>query len=237
MLRPVDATATSPRPRPDNSPWHRLGLRWNPFGEPPTEELPSLIVPIEPTPPDDWLQQPRRVQQYLGEAGRGKSARLRRLSAVFPGTAYIYLAEDATPPPLPDPVSTPGPLALLLDEAQRLPRRRRRQLFAVVARHGRSLVMASHADLSDEVRAAGLACRTTVIAGLRADDLRAIIDRRIAWARLAAGPPPPPAPRLADAERLIAKFGDDVRAILDHLYEIYQDWAVSGERYPWPDVS
>jgi hypothetical protein len=217
------------------SPWHRAGLRWNPFGEPPPEDLAALIVPTEPADAVDWLRQPRVVQQYLGDAGRGKTARLRRLAVFFPGAPYVYLAEDEPVPPLPDPAGIPGPLALLLDEAQRLPSRRRRRLFAAVARSGGSLVLASHADLSTEVISAGLTCRTVCIAGLSTDDLLAILRRRIAWARLADAAPALPQPD--DAQRLIAEFGDDVRSILDTLYERYQDWAINGGRHPWRSVT
>ncbi len=224
---PVTATSTSP--------WHRAGLRWNPFGEPPPEDLSALIVPTEPAAPADWLRQPRAVQQYLGEAGRGKTARLRHLYALFPEAPYVYLAEDEPLPALPDPAGVPGPLALLLDEAQRLPPRRRRRLFAAVARSGRSLVMASHADLSAEATGAGLTCWTVHIAGLSAGDLLAILRRRIAWARLEDAAPALPKP--GDAQDLIAECGDDIRSILDTLYERYQDWVINGGRCPWRSVT
>jgi len=227
---PRGATTTHPSIHHGGlSPWHRLGLRWNPFGEPPPEDLASLVLVSSGEAADDWLRQPGRAQQYLGDAGRGKTARLRRLAAIYPQAPYLYLAEDRPPPPLPDPAAATGPVALVLDEAQRLVPRRRRQLFARVARHRRSLVLASHADLSDEIAAAGLECRTTVIAGLTAAQLSAILERRMAWARLTDDAAPArQAP--AGAARLISEFGDDVRAILDHLYEVYQDLALNGSR-------
>jgi hypothetical protein len=225
----------SPVKSTSGSPWHRAGLRWNPFGEPAPEDLAALIVPTEPAAPADWLRQPRAVQQYLGEAGRGKTARLRHLCALIPDAPYVYLAEDEPLPPLPDPAEVPGPLALLLDEAQRLPPRRRRQLFAAVARSGRSLVMASHADLSAEATGAGLTCWTVRIAGLSAGDLLAILRRRIAWARLDDAAPALPQP--GDAQELIAEFGDDIRSILDTLYERCQDWVMNGGRHPWRSVT
>lgn len=203
------------------SPWHQLGLRWNPFGEPPPEDFAALILPWESPFAADWLRAPRRVQQYLGDAGRGKTSRLRWLSARFPQAPYLYIEEGARPPVMPSRATTmPAPLALLLDEAQRLAPRRRRRLFASIARGGRSLALASHADLSGELREAGLSCRTEIIAGLDAQQLKAVVERRIAWARL-----PGQAPALlthADAEKLLARFGDDLRAILSHLYEAYQ---------------
>jgi hypothetical protein len=237
IIGPGAAAAVEPRPLQavcPVSPWLRLGLCWNPFGEPPPEDLAALIVSNSSESPEDWLRQPCTAQQYLGDAGRGKTARLRRLGALFPDVPYLYLAEDAPPPAMPHPATASGPVALLLDEAQRLPARRRRRLFAAVARARRSLVLATHVDLSGELGAAGLACRTAVIAGLGADDLLAILHRRIAWAQ--ADHASPVLPQLADAQRLIVEFGDDVRAILDHLYGLYQAWLLNRGHDPWQGV-
>jgi hypothetical protein len=213
------------------SPWHPLGLRWNPFGEPPPEDVAALIVSSESLVVADWLRGPRRVQQYLGEAGRGKTARLRWLSARFPDAPYVYIAEGELPPMILEQPLMPAPLALLLDEAQRLAPRLRRRLFASIARQGGSLAVASHVDLSAELQGAGLCCRTCGVHGLDAHGLLAIVQRRLDWARL-----PGRAPAVitrAHAERLIERFGDNLRAILDNLYEGYQLAATHQETRPW----
>jgi hypothetical protein len=95
--------------------------------------------------------------------------------------------------------------------------------------------MASHADLSAEATGAGLTCWTVRIAGLSAGDLLAILRRRIAWARLDDAAPALPQP--GDAQELIEEFGDDIRSILDTLYERYQDWVMNGGRHPWRSVT
>jgi hypothetical protein len=113
-----------------------------------------------------------------------------------------------------------APSALLLDEGQRLAPHRRRRLFASIVRQGRSLAVASHTDLSDELWDAGLSCRTQSIAGLDAEQLLAIVQRRVAWARL-----PEFSPAIvtcSEAERLIGHFGDNISEILNDLYERYQ---------------
>lgn len=207
-------------------PWARLGLRWNPFGEPPEEDRAGLIVLPEAGELAAPLERPRRVVQLLGHAGRGKTARLRWLERHFPGTPYLYLGEDEPLPTLPWIQAAPSREtrpALLLDEAQRLPRRRRRRLFRQVARRGRSLGVSSHRDLTDEMEAAGLEVTTRVVAGLSVTRLLAILDRRLEWARRAdaeAGA----VPRLdhREARRLLDRFGDDLRGLLDSLYEHYQ---------------
>ncbi len=172
--------------------------------------------------------------QLLGEAGRGKTARLARLGAAFPGSPYVYLPEDGPLPAIPDLVSVP--LALRLDEAQRLPWRRRRRLFREASRRGSSLAVASHEDLGAELEAAGLAGGTRVISGLDSDGLRAIVANRLAWA--ADGCCRLPALDHATAERLVARFGDDLRALLDHLYDIFQAALTADDGgSPWARVT
>lgn len=204
------------------SPWRRLNLRRNPFGEPPSDEAGDLVVLPEAEELVAPLRRSRSVVQILGACGRGKTARMRFLEQRFPATPYVYLAEDEPLPELPEikPRSGGGP-ALLLDEAQRLPRRRRRRLFRRAARVGASLALASHEDLTAELETCGLESRTIRIQGLTVDHLSRIVERRLAWARAAPGP----VPGLGrdDAGQLLERFGDDLRSLLDHLYEDYQD--------------
>lgn len=223
--------------RPPVSPWNRLNLRCNPFGEPPTEEAGGLVV----LPAEEELVEPLgrgcSAVQVLGDCGRGKTARLRLLEHRFPGAPYVYLAEDRPPPPLPEvrPRRAGGP-ALLLDEAQRLPRRRRRLLFRRAARSGASLALAGHVDLRSELEAAGLDVWTVRAGSLGVDHLLRIVERRLRWARSAPGPVPTPG--RGRARWLVARFGDDLRSLLDHLYEDYQDrlgrWE---ERASWRSAS
>jgi hypothetical protein len=226
------------------SPWHRLGLRHNPFGEPPPDEIAALMVLPQAPAWEARLRRPRQVLQFLGDAGRGKTARLRALEARFPAAPYVYLADDEPLPKLPPIRTVPdsGP-ALLLDEAQRLPRRRRRRLFRQAARRGAALVLASHEDLTEEMQRAGLEVRTEVVAGLDIETLLVIVKRRLAWAEGAQAPSAPrhPESRLSrdDARRLVDRFGDDLRSLLDHLYEDYQRRLTnhSGETDSWRNVS
>lgn len=212
------------------SPWARLNLRWNPFGEPPPEEAASLVVLPEAGELASHLERPAAALQLLGRCGRGKTARLRHLQARFPTTPYLYLPEDGPLPTLPRRESQQPPGAasrgpallptLLLDEAQRLPRHRRRRLFRSLAREGAALALAAHRDLTRELESAGLAVRTQVVAGLRPRQLQAVLERRLEWSRRGPGPLPDLEP---GPEELIERFGDDLRSILDHLYERWQE--------------
>lgn len=200
------------------SPWAAWGLRRNPFGEPPREEAGGLVVMPELDEVVAHVGAAPAALQLLGDAGRGKTARLARLGSAFPGSVYVYLPEDGPRPAIPDLVSVP--LALRLDEAQRLPRRRRRRLFREAARKGLSLAIASHEDLGAELEGAGLAVKTRVVAGLDAAQLRAIVARRLEWA--SARVCRVPVLDDATAERLLERFGDDLRSLLDHLYDLFQ---------------
>lgn len=202
---PVESWAVSA----SASPFAPLNLRRNPFGEPPPEDLPDLVVADVAT-MVDWLETPRRALQIIGEGGRGKTARLQALRAAFPGAPYVYLAEGAPIPELP----VAG--RLLLDEAQRLPTRSRRGLFRSLA----SLALSTHRDLTAELERAGWRVWTLTVRGLDGATLGRILDRRLEWARLGQGPLPRPSG--AALEGLLSRFGDDLRAMFDHLYEVYQ---------------
>ncbi|REJ73365.1 MAG: hypothetical protein DWQ36_02090 [Acidobacteria bacterium] len=192
------------------SPYARLNLRRNPFGEPTEEEL-ALLVVADLGEMTAWLALPGHALQLIGDCGRGKTARLLALRAlVEPAPPYVYLAEGEPIPAL------PGSGMLLLDEAQRLPTRRLRALLRRLDR----IALATHEDLEGELRRAGYEVRTETVAGLDLPTFEAIVERRLEWARLAAGP----LPRLAEGglADLHARHGDDLRSALGELYDIYQ---------------
>lgn len=190
------------------SPWAAWNLRCNPFGEPAPHEVPGLIV-ADIDGLEIWASKPRHAVQLLGDQGRGKTARLRALEPRL-GLPYLYLDEQS---PLPELPRSGG---LLLDEAQRLPRRRRRRLFGEL----RHLVLSSHEDLERELVAAGWRVRTVEVSGDTGARLDEILERRIRWARLGPGP----LPRVSEATRraLARRHGDDLRSLLDQLYELFQ---------------
>lgn len=236
--RVMTAAGGAGGPGPVVSPWARLGLRRNPFGEPPPEDAGALIVAPEVEGLAEHLRRAGSAVQVLGQEGRGKTARLRALGLRFPAAPYAYLPEDGPLPELPRVgKAKPSVPALLLDEAQRLPRRRRRRLFRTLAERGATLGLASHQDLRRELEDAGLGVETTVAAGLDPERLLAIVERRLEWARLERADRPPPRPSHAQAEELIRRFGDDLRGLLDHLYEVYQERLSTGGDERWPSAT
>jgi hypothetical protein len=133
------------------------------------------------------------------------------LQQAIASATYVYLPEDQPCPAIPE--GNP----LLIDEAQRLPRRVRGRVFA----SGLPLVLATHRDLFRPLRRAGYQVHTELIG--RANDESLIyefLNRRIEASRLERGP----VPRLPlrDASVLADRFGSDFRGIEGYLYERVQ---------------
>lgn len=211
MLRVTSCLPLSPTAAPGSSisPWARWSLRRNPFGEPPPDEIAELVV-ADMERMVAWAETPGHALQLIGDQGRGKSARLSALHRHVPTFAFVYLAEGA---PIPDLPRSGG---LLLDEAQRLPPRRRRRLFAALDH----LVLTSHENHEVELERAGWKVWTVQVGGLDAESLDAILRRRLRWAWNGSAAPPE-VPNVA-VGALLQRYGDDVRAILDELYERFQ---------------
>jgi len=106
----------------------------------------------------------------------------------------------------------------LIDEIQRLPPRCRRRVF----RRPVALAIGTHQDVGPELARAGYRVDTVAVgAALDAPRLHQIVNRRIEWAR--RGPGPVPQVGLPTAGALIERFGDDVRRIEWHLYDLFQN--------------
>jgi hypothetical protein len=150
------------------------------------------------------------VRQILGHCGRGKTTYLLALAQRMANARYLRVdPPPARPPPLPRGKRT----VLLLDEAQALsPRRMKKAL-----RRFETIVFTSHLDLAGMCRRP---VSTVCLAGLSVEKLETIIAQRLEWAR--RGPGPLPRVSRAAVLKLIRCHGDDVRAILDHLYDVFQ---------------
>lgn len=208
-----------------------LGLRHNPFGEPPLEDLPSLLVSPHIDHLDALLTDHaahRVTLQLIGDCGRGKSASMRALYARHPDARWIYLSDFAPPPPLPwQWLSKPGAV-LFVDESQRLSWLTRQRLF--ISRC--NLVLGTHENHMHErfARWRGRHVHTHEVGGLDAPRLRAILERRIAWASNTPRHEPRTGLTISEEllEELLARHGDDLRAILDTTYELVQKMQAPG---------
>ena len=196
---------------PVGLPFAHLNLRRNPFGQLEPEELARLSV----TCVDRFvgrLGRPGFAVQFLGAKGRGKTTHLHALRRAFPSAPYVYFPPGAPPARLRRPPAR-GPL--FLDELQRMPPSRRRRLWPRA-----SYAIASHLDHTDELRAVGLEVETVRLTGLEPERLTAIVARRVEAARRGAGTVPAVSP--GGIRSLVERHGDDLRAILDRLYDAFQ---------------
>lgn len=215
--------------------WHPfapLNLTANPFGElTPDDRAAAAVVNVEPW--REWLASgPRRALQFIGDCGRGKTTHLLALAAAMPDSAYVYLPPHPLeqrklfPPywlpsqaPLPE---IPHATVVAIDEAQRLPRRLRRQVFL----RGVPLVLGTHCNLARPLRQAGYEWQNiAVAASTTVKQIQAIVNRRIELVRLAEGKVP--CISMQQATELHELFGDDLRAIEGHLYEQFQQRAAA----------
>lgn len=195
--------------RPLERPFAHLNLRHNPFGELDHATFVALAV-VDIAEFASLLRKPRQALQFVGRHGRGKTTRLRVLHAEFADAPYRQIYPEDPPP-------TFAAAALhFVDSVDHLPPPARRQLFSCAD----SLAVTTHRDLSAAFAKAGFHCTTVAVAGLTAEWLTEVVQRRIAHAR--RGPGPLPAIERPEIDDLIAQFGDDLRTIESVLYERFQ---------------
>lgn len=191
------------------APYEHLGLFWNPFGCAPASSWSTLCVTaVDLDALAASLHTPGFAVVFRGHAGRGKSTHLRALHDRFAELPYTYLGPEASS-------RTPIPRATVhfVDEVQRLGPGSRRRLF----RRRASLALASHEDLRAPLEARGYTVRDVEISGLDRPRLEQIVVRRLDWAAR-----PGSARTTIDRARLdalLARHGDDLRAIQDTLFD------------------
>lgn len=190
-------------------PFVHLNLHKNPFGSLTLDEQAQLaIVDV-----DFFVEQlkcgPFRVQ-FLGDCGAGKTTHLLAIRKCFSDAPYFHFAEGAPIPKIPQ-----APL-LFLDETQRLPR----QLLKSLLSQKISLVIATHRNHSKILRRANIPFESVKLNGLSDEKLQTWIESRIEAVRRQPGAIPQLEPHAA--AKLRQKFGRDLRAIEDHLYDVFQ---------------
>ena len=190
-------------------PFAHLNLRRNPFGVVPREERGRLAV-ADVDRFVERLARPGFAVEFVGDCGRGKSTHLHALWGHFPSAPYVRVAEQ------PRGLRAPSAAVIFVDEAQFLSWWQRRRLF----RRAASFAVGTHESLAGVFRRAGLEYETVAVGGVDVDKVQAMITRRLEWARRAEGQLPRVTP--AAVGELVARHGDDLRAIEHHLYEVFQ---------------
>lgn len=197
----------------DWHPWSRYNLRRNPFGELTQQERVALAV-VDRSAIGQHLSRQSAVQ-LVGDCGRGKTTRMLAIAAQYPEASYVYLPEDQPCPPIPE--GEP----ILIDEAQRLPRR----VWGHLLSTGVPVVLATHRDLTPVMRRFQYRCHTLEVGNENTPELiYELIRRRIEASRLCDGPVP--VFSIDDARYLVQKFGTNIRQMEAHLYEQVQTQVV-----------
>ncbi len=196
-------------------PFAKLNLLRNPFGQLAIDDWTRAAV----VDCSNWVSMirdsmsggPMCALQFMGDCGRGKTTHLRAIQACFPESAYVYLPEGNRLP------KVPHGRPLIIDEAQRATRWMRWNCF----RRGVPIVLGTHADLSASLQRHGYRVTTVVVSDhFSAELLDQIIQRRIELARIS--PQAVPQVDHAQIESLIERYGSDIRAIQDDLYDQFQ---------------
>ncbi len=180
-----------------------LNLTRNPFGQ----LAPSLLAELARNDAPQVVT--GEALQIVAPKGSGKTTWLHAIEAANPGC--VRAAVD-----LHSSLASPAPrdgAVYLLDEADFC---KLAQLRGI-ARSARTVVLATHSDLSPRVPRP---LRTVRTPPLTTDRLHSIVERRVECCRRAPGPTPMPS--MARLAALLEEHGDDLRSILDRLYDALQ---------------
>ncbi len=192
------------------SPWARSNLRRNPFGELTRQERAELAV-VDVDAIAARVSKSFSAVQLIGDCGRGKTTRMLALANRLQRASYVYLSQDGPCPP----IAEGNPV--LIDEAQRLPRR----VARCVLQSGLPLVLATHRDMGRLLRRFRYTVHTEEIGRGNTPELVCrLLNRRVEASRLTDGPLPELS--LAQTRRLVRRFGSDIRGIEAYLYEEVQ---------------
>lgn len=210
----------------NKSPYAYLGLWRNPFGELTPHERAELAV-VDTARWEALLSDPRCVIQFVGDCGFGKTTTLLALQSRLAGSQRVYFPEFGPRPALPR--SRP----LLVDEAQRMGWLRTQRLL----RGDGPLVLATHVDLASRFEAAGFRVITESVECQKSPAIVAdILNRRIDASRVQGCVPsyPQPVAPLDErcAQRILDRWGHNLRHVESHLYEELQ--VCVREKLPWP---
>ncbi len=191
-----------------------LNLRRNPFGEFSVEERTELAL-VELVTALDHLQSCSTKRppalQVIGDKGFGKTTHLLAIAQYFADAVYLHIPEGEHPK-IPD-VGEP----LLIDEAQRLTLWQRLWLF----RSRRTLVLGTHRDFTQHLKWAGRSVLTLEAARHTTPErIEKILNDRISSVRRSENSIPVVTRRTA--EILFTLYGNDLRSIQHHLYDVFQ---------------
>ena len=204
-------------------PFQRIGFECNPFRSLTREEVPRLAIIPEEVKKVCWESADHL--QILGAAGSGKTTLLLGICGgeywgdQVPGYEYLGEGDQSYQ------TNMQAVDVFLLDEAQRLDRSSLHRLITK-ANEGTRLIFSSHRDLSNEFGRDGLKLKSVVIETHSRVRISKILLKRLATFSLGDSPKVNFTGEAIDF--LCQTFGSDIRAMMDLLYEVFQDLQVTG---------
>jgi hypothetical protein len=196
-------------------PFIHLNLRRNPFGEFDAEERTQLANVELGSALEHLRSRPQShtpALQIIGQKGFGKTTHLLSIATHFPDAAYVHIpeGESIAIPAVGEP--------LLIDEAQRLTLWQRLWLF----RSRRTLVLGTHRNFTQHLKWAGRSVLTLDAARHTTPErIEKILNDRIKSVRRNSDSIP--VVTSATAEKLFALYGNDLRSMQHHLYDVFQN--------------
>lgn len=204
-------------------PWLHLGLRANPFQSLKPEDW--VEIAHLPSRLSLWLEEPTPVLQISGPKGVGKTSILyalkNELSRMGSNPIYVYI-----PPIRATPKLVLDQRPLLVDEAQRLPRRSRFRLYrnavALIPEKIQNprFILSTHEDLSGEFSRFSLQFYAVDLTAPRETELAIMLEKRVQHFAIGADSPVRFEP--GAVRYLVNKFGADLRSMESFLYAYFQ---------------
>lgn len=190
-------------------PFAHLNLRFNPFGELTRDERARLaVVDLESL--VTYLGEKGQAIQFLAPSGSGKSTHLLALYSRFSDARYVQFYPDARPSLLVGALS-------FFDSFDVLTARQRKRYY----QRTDSLACTTHADLSRELRDAGFTVKTVKVGGYDPSQVKTMFERRLTYAQRHLDQPIPTLNEETIAH-LVKRYGANIRAMEDHLYDVFQ---------------
>lgn len=188
---------------------------FNPFVGFFTQELDKIIVPRFDLDYMMKLIQTPEVNhiEFLGKQGRGKTTHLRWLASHLPQYPLFLLSAESDLEELYADDSS----IIFVDSIHHIPIYRRVALF----KKKKSIIFTTHWTRKLECAMAAKALHTIRFKGIDTEYLYKIINNRLQFASTSAITAEQYFEK-KELEALIAKFGDDYRGILNHLFDNFQ---------------